>query len=182
MSGAAALLALLEARGSFARVPEKDWAAAAGLIVKKLLISAGQTVETVSAIRAAVGEEIFETQLKSLTHHQARLLARRLDKSVPELEVSTAGASIAWVRQLLAGTAPEAAIEETPTEPEAEPEAETEAKKDDAWGAAAVSLTDEAASEEAPDKDTSGDTSEDNGTASPPPPAGSYFGRRSFRT
>lgn len=178
MSGAAALLALLEARGSFARVPEKDWAAAAGLIVKKLLISAGQTVETVSAIRAAVGEEIFETQLKSLTHHQARLLARRLDKSVPELEVSTAGASIAWVRQLLAGTAPEAAIEETPTEPEAE----TEAKKDDAWGAAAVSLTDEAASEEAPDKDTSDDTSEDNGTASPPPPAGSYFGRRSFRT
>ena len=173
MSGATALLALLEARGSFVRVPEKDWAAAAGLFVKKLLISAGQTVETVSAIRAAAGEEIFETQLKSLTHHQARLLARRLDKSVPDLEVSTAGASIAWVRQLLAGTAPETTSGADSAQPE------PAEKKDDAWGAASVSLTDDAATET---KDASDETSGDDGTASPPPPAGSYFGRRSFRT
>lgn len=154
MNAAGALQALLDARDGFARVPEKDWAAAAGLIVKKLLISAGQTVETIQAIRAATGDEIFETQLKSLTHHQARLLARRLDKSVPDIEVSTAGAAIAWVRALLAaGEAP--AAEDKP----------------DSWSAPAPSLTDaEAAPEEA------------TGDPATPPPANPYFGRRSFRS
>lgn len=160
MTAAGALQALLDARDGFARVPEKDWAAAAGLIVKKLLISAGQTTGTMQAIRAAVGDEIFETQLKSLTHHQARLLARRLDKSVPDLEVSTAGAAIAWVRALLAAG-------EAPT-PQEKPE-----EKQDSWAAPAVSLTDaEATPEETP-------PAEDPATQ---PPSNPYFGRRSFRS
>lgn len=160
MSAAGALQALLDARAGFASVPDRDWAAAAGLIVKKLLISAGQTVETITAIKAAVGDEIFETQLKSLTHHQARLLARRLDKSVPDLEVSTAGAAIAWVRALLAaGEAP--APEEKPADTSA------------AWDAPTVSLTD---ADAAPEETTS-----DEDPASPPP-ANPYFGRRSFRS
>lgn len=163
MTAAGALQALLDARDGFARVPEKDWAAAAGLIVKKLLISAGQTTGTMQAIRAAVGDEIFETQLKSLTHHQARLLARRLDKSVPDLEVSTAGAAIAWVRALLAaGGAP--TTEEKPAE---------KTEENQAWGGPPVSLTDADAT---PEESTS-----DEDPASPPP-ANPYFGRRSFRS
>ncbi|MFN4024700.1 MAG: hypothetical protein ACK4MQ_07700 [Hyphomonas sp.] len=161
MSSAGALQALLDARSGFANVPEKDWAAAAGLIVKKLLISAGQTVETVSAIKAAVGDEIFETQLKSLTHHQARQLARRLDKTVPDIEVSTAGAAIAWVRALLTagGTAPQEEQEGTPEH------------AGQAWDAPAVSLS-------GADDESEGEDPAAPSPASPNP----YFGRRSFRS
>lgn len=169
MSAAGALQALLDARAGFASVPEKDWAAAAGLIVKKLLISAGQTTQTVSAIKAAVGDEIFETQLKSLTHHQARLLARRLDKSVPDIEVSTAGAAIAWVRALLtAGEAP------APQEDAPEDQTPAEDEKPAIWSAPAVSLTD--APEPPPEEAPSGED------PASPPSANPYFGRRSFRS
>lgn len=158
MSAAGALQALLDARSRFASVSDKDWAAATGLIVKKLLISAGQTADSIRAIRETVGEEIFEVQLKSLTPHQARLLARRLDKSVPDIEVSTAGAAIAWVRLVLAGEAPKPAAPETSLAATPEPGAES--------------------SEALETEDT------ENGESPPPPPASGnpYFGRRSFRS
>lgn len=175
MSAAGALQALLDARSRFTSVSDKDWAAATGLIVKKLLLSAGQTTESIRAIRGTVGEEIFEAQLKSLTHHQARLLARRLDKTVPDLEVSTAGAAIAHVRLTLAGQ-PAAA------QPEPEEETPFPDTEKDAWGAPSVSLTDEPAPETAAQADAKTEEDADPGASPPPPPAGTYFGRRSFRT
>jgi len=150
--GAEALKSLLAM--AFSALGEKEYAAAAGLLTKKLMISAGQTVEVMQALRDAVGKDIFEAQLKSLTAHQARLLARRLDKTVPDLEVSTAGASVAWIRGLMNGTAP-AAAPEVAAEPAAETPAET-----------VTEPTQEPTEPEAP-KPASG---------------GSYFGRRSFRT
>jgi hypothetical protein len=149
-AGAEALTALLNQ--AFSALGEKEYAAAAGLLTKKLMISAGQTIEVMRALRDAVGKDIFEAQLKSLTAHQARLLARRLDKTVPDIEVSTAGAASAWIRDLMDGKTPvtEAPAEEpaveTPAEAEteAEPPAEPEAPK--------------------------------------PASSGSYFGRKSFRT
>jgi hypothetical protein len=152
-AGAEALKSLLAM--AFSALGEKEYAAAAGLLTKKLMISAGQTVEVMRALRDAVGKDIFEAQLKSLTAHQARLLARRLDKSVPDLEVSTAGAACAWIRDLMDGKTPETApapaetSPETPAETEAETQAETPAEP------------------EAPAK---------------PASSGSYFGRKSFRT
>ena len=65
-SGFNAIRALVDSSADFRAVADKDWAAAAGIIVKKLLIAAGQTGESLIALRAAVGEEIFEAQLKSL--------------------------------------------------------------------------------------------------------------------
>ena len=127
--GAEALKSLLTM--AFSALGEKEYAAAAGLLTKKLMISAGQTVEVMRALREAVGKDIFEAQLKSLTAHQARLLARRLDKSVPDIEVSTAGAACAWIRGLMDGDTP-AAVEteaETPAETEAETVTEPEAPK-----------------------------------------------------
>lgn len=109
-SGYEALGALLAVQNAFPAVADKDWAAAAGLIVKKLLISAGQPVDSLKALRAAVGEDIFDSQLKGLSHHHAKLLARRLDRSVPDLEVSTARAAIAHVRALLTGAAQPAEV------------------------------------------------------------------------
>jgi hypothetical protein len=202
--GADALRALLGLQDQLDAVTDKEWAAAAGMIVKKLLLSAGQTPDSLAVIKASVGEEIFSAQLKSLTHHQARQLARRLDKRVPDFEVSTASAAIAHVRTLLAAVklpeaeaeAPREEIEPPPpplhdpvshqvppppAEKEPEPETaeaeETEPKKDP-WAAPSVSLSDKSeADKETTTEETSGDD-----TTSPPPPASPYFGRRSFRT
>ena len=127
--GADALKSLLTM--AFSALGEKEYAAAAGLLTKKLMISAGQTVEIMQALREAVGNDIFEAQLKSLTAHQARLLARRLDKTVPDLEVSTAGAACAWIRDLLNGK-PHAAAPEAPAEAEAPAETVTEPADPDA--------------------------------------------------
>lgn len=193
--GADALRALLRLQDQLDAVTDKEWAAAAGMIVKKLLLSAGQTPESLALIKASAGEEIFSAQLKSLTHHQARQLARRLDRRVPDFEVSTASAAIAHVRALLAAIKPpepaEAAKEgpavetvdvETALPAEAGPEApeETAGDKKDPWGAPAVTLSDE--KPEPAETITEEGTSDD--TPSPPPPPGgtSYFGRRSFRT
>ena len=152
-AGAEALKSLLSM--AFSALGEKEYAAAAGLLTKKLMISAGQTVEVMRALRDAVGKDIFEAQLKSLTAHQARLLARRLDKSVPDIEVSTAGAACAWIRDLMDGKTPEAApVVEAPTE---EPAAETPAESE----------AETPAEPEAPKK---------------PASSGAYFGRKSFRT
>ncbi|MEZ5954306.1 MAG: hypothetical protein R3C13_08390 [Hyphomonas sp.] len=107
-----ALKALLDS-SVFRALGEKEFSAAAGLLTKKLMTAAGQTIADMKALRDAVGETLFEAQLKSLTAHQARLLARRLDKSVPDLEVSTAGAACAWIRGLMNGTSVPAA----PTDP-----------------------------------------------------------------
>ena len=101
--GAGALAALLDNRDRFAKLAEKDFSAAAGLLVRKLMISAGQTTEDMVFLRESVGTEIFETELKRLSAHHARLLARRLDKDVDDFEVSTAGAAAAHIRKVMAG-------------------------------------------------------------------------------
>ncbi len=166
-TGFQAIKTLVESQADFRAVADKDWAAAAGLIVKKLLNAAGQTGESLIALRGAVGEEIFEAQLKSLTHHQAKLLARRLDRAVPDLEVSTARAATAVIRTLLA---PAPAVEEVSPEPEAETETRSGPSTEET--AAADPATDEAAT--AP--------SEDETPPSPPAGPNPYFGRKSFRT
>lgn len=188
-----ALLGLQETLG----VSDKDWTAAAGMIAKKLLLSAGQTPETLALVRAAIGEEAFNVQLKSLTHHQARQLARRLDKRVPDFEVSTASAAAAHVRKLLAAvklpepeaepepepepvetldveTAPPEEMAEAPPE---EAEAEKPEDKKDPWATPALSLTDD--TETAKPEDTETDSTS---PPPPPPPGSAYFGRKSFRT
>lgn len=194
--GADALRALLGLQTQLeGAVTDKEWSAAAGMIVKKLLLSAGQTADSLALIKASVGDEIFAAQLKSLTHHQARQLARRLDKRVPDFEVSTASAAVAHTRKLLAAVKlpePEIAPEPEPqpetvetvsveTAPPAEPPAdtpdETPEEKKDPWGAAPVSLSD------APEAEAEKETTDTDSSPPPPPPAGSaYFGRRSFRT
>ncbi len=195
--GADALRALLGLQDQLDAVTDKEWAAAAGMIVKKLLLSAGQTPESLAIIKASVGEEIFSAQLKSLTHHQARQLARRLDKRVPDFEVSTASAAVAHTRKLLAAVKPSEPAESAPEEPAVEtvdvetappPEAapgkpgethqEKPEEKKDPWSAPTVTLSDKA---EADNETTKEETSGDD-TTSPPPPASPYFGRRSFRT
>ncbi len=163
--GLNAVQALIEAQGAFPAIADKDWAAAASLIVKKLLTSAGQTAESLIALRKAVGTSIFDTQLKTLSHHQAKQLARRLDKSAPDLEVSTARAAIAHILTLLVPAIPEpAAIEPVTDDIAAEPETVT--------GPLPEPETAEAETATAGDGDT---------PPSPPVAPNPYFGRKSFR-
>jgi hypothetical protein len=154
--GLKAIEALLAVRGDFSAIADKDWAAAAGLIVKKLLVSAGQTHTSLTALQAAVGEDIFDGQLKTLSHHQAKQLARRLDKAAPDLEVSTARAAIAHIRTLLA---PAPAAEEQAPEPDAEAETKSDPSTDEAVNT----------------------PSDDETPPSPPSGPNPYFGRKSFR-
>ena len=190
VSGIYAINALLRLQETLG-VAEKDWAAAAGMIVKKLLLSAGQTPESLALAQAAIGQDAFNVQLKSLTHHQARQLARRLDKRVPDFEVSTASAAAAHVRKLLAAVKlpepePEPVEtlevetpgpEETALAPAEELPAEKAEEKNDPWGAPALSLTDDA--ETAKPEETGTDSTS---PPPPPPPGSAYFGRKSFRT
>ena len=165
--GLKAIEALVAARGDFSAIADKDWAAAAGLIVKKLLVSAGQTHASLTALRDAVGEDIFDGQLKTLSHHQAKQLARRLDKAAPDLEVSTARAAIAYIRTLLA---PAPAVEEQASEPETPPETPSDPSTEETI--AADPATD----------DTESAASDDETPPLPPAGPNPYFGRKSFRT
>lgn len=167
ITGAEALHALLGQCSQLSGVSDREWAAAAGLIVKKLLISAGQTTASLVRIRDSVGDDIFISQLKSLTHYQARLLARRLDRNVPEFEVSSASAAIAHIRGLLAAGAPGAIA------------AQNEDAGTDPWAGTASLL---GGQEEETQEHDAGEA-DPAGVPGKTPPAGSpsYFGRRSFR-
>ncbi|MAN46794.1 MAG: hypothetical protein CMF04_11440 [Hyphomonas sp.] len=149
-----ALGALLGQKDRFGKLGEKDFSAATEILVKRLMVSAGQTTEDMKALRETVGPEIFDKVLKSLTAHQARQLARRMDKTVPDIEVSTAGAACAWIRGLMTGNMP------------APLESAAEAKPAEAETAAEETSTEETASDD--DK--------------PTPPKNAYFGRKAFRT
>lgn len=164
--GFKAITALVAAKDSLSGVADKDWATAAGLIVKKVLVSAGQTADTLIALRTACGDDIFETQLKSLSHHQARLLARRLDKDVPDLEVSTARAAIAYIRTRLV-PAPEVIEEPAPAADPPTEDAQPEPEKTE-------TVSEDAEAAPAPDGDEP--------PPSPPSTPNPYFGRKSFRT
>ncbi|WP_373007813.1 hypothetical protein [Hyphomonas sp.] len=118
--GTAALAALLDNRDRFGKLLDKDFAAATGLLVRKLMNAGGQTCDDMAALRDAVGTDIFETELKRLSAHQARLLAKRIDKAVDDFEVSTAGAAAAHIRKVMSGDL-------TMTKPAATPQADTPA-------------------------------------------------------
>ncbi|MEM9178944.1 MAG: hypothetical protein AAGA89_04500 [Pseudomonadota bacterium] len=113
-SGRTALTALLTHEGLFPRVKDKDLAAAAVKLASKQVTAAGLGREDLLAIQSALGAEIFEKTLESLSPYHIKLLARRLDKSAPEIEVNTGSSALAFVRKILsdesaAKTAPDPA-------------------------------------------------------------------------
>ena len=120
--GAAALRALLSAPERFDRIADKDLAAAASALAKKQLIASGQTIGDIRALKSAIGDDLFDITLKSLSAYHAKLLAKRLDKTAPEIAIASGSASLAHVRQLLKN-------EDAPASPDAP---ETEPAKSDA--------------------------------------------------
>ena len=133
-SGRTALTALLTHEGLFPRVKDKDLAAAAGKLASKQGTAAGLGRDDLLAIKSALGAEVFEKTLESLSPYHIKLLARRLDKTAPEIEVNTGSSALAFVRKILS----EGASTEAVPEPAPEKAADTPPKKNKYLGRKAV--------------------------------------------
>lgn len=119
-SGQAALTAILTQSALFERVKDKDLVAAAVKLARKQVTAAGLTIDDLHTLKTALGEDVFDKTLQSLSPHHIKLLARRLDKSAPEIEVNTGSSALSYVRQLLeGGQAPETPAPEAPPEDDA---------------------------------------------------------------
>lgn len=123
-NGRAALLAILENDALFPRVKDSDFSTVAGKLARKQVTAAGLTRDDLLAIKTTLGEVIFDKTLDGLSPYHVKLLARRLDKNAPEIEVNTGSSALSYVRQILndevsVSEAAEAA--ETPPSP-AEPQ------------------------------------------------------------
>lgn len=124
--GRAAIHAILAHEDLFPRVKDADLSTAAIKLARKQLIAAGLTRDDLLKLKDALGADMFEKTLDSLTPHHIKLLARRLDKSAPDIEVNTGSSALSYVRQVLAGEiAP--ATETTEAEPQ-KPAADAPAK------------------------------------------------------
>ncbi len=115
-SGHAALSAILANEAAFPRVKDADLTGAAIKLARKQIIAAGLTRDDLLHLRDLLSETIFEKALDSLTPHHVKLLARRLDKDAPEIEVNTGSSALAYVRQILAGQVASDAPAETLSE------------------------------------------------------------------
>lgn len=113
-NGRTALTAVLNNEALFPRVKDADLVAAAIKLARKQVIAAGLTRDDLLTLKTTLGADVFEKTLEGLSPHHVKLLARRLDKSAPEIEVNTGSSALAYVRQILNGDVSEA--------PEAQPE------------------------------------------------------------
>lgn len=125
-TGRSALSAVLNNEPLFPRVKDADFMAAAIKLARKQVIAAGLTRDDLLQLKTTLGTDGFEKTLESLTPHHVKLLARRLDKSAPEIEVNTGSSALAYVRQILSG---EVAAPETAPEPPQSPAPDAAAKK-----------------------------------------------------
>ncbi|MEM9054176.1 MAG: hypothetical protein AAGB16_02520 [Pseudomonadota bacterium] len=122
--GRAALSAILAHEELFPRVKPADLSAAAIKLARKQIIAAGLTREDLITLKTTLGEDVFEKTLDSLTPHHVKLLARRLDKNAPEIEVNTGSSALSYIRQILGGE-----ISQSDPPPKAADEAEIQPKK-----------------------------------------------------
>jgi len=102
-SGRTALSAILNNETLFPRVKDADLIAAAIKLARKQVIAAGLTRDDLLQLKTIIGADVFEKTLEGLSPHHVKLLARRLDKSAPEIEVNTGSSALAYVRQILSG-------------------------------------------------------------------------------
>jgi len=104
-SGHSALNAILSQPSRFERVKDKDLMAAAIKLARKQVTAAGLTIDDLLALRTLLGTYVFDKTLQSLSPYHIKLLARRLDKTAPEIEINTGSSALSFVSGLLNGTA-----------------------------------------------------------------------------
>ncbi len=126
-NGRTALTAVLNNQTLFPRVKDADLVAAAIKLARKQVIAAGLARDDLLKLKSTIGVEVFEKTLEGLSPHHIKLLARRLDKDAPEIEVNTGSSALAYVRQILSGDVAAAAL--APAETPAVPTPDAAAKK-----------------------------------------------------
>ncbi|MEP1144015.1 MAG: hypothetical protein ABJH52_09860 [Henriciella sp.] len=102
-NGRAALSAILANESLFPRIKEADFSAVASKLARKQVTAAGLSRDDLLALKTSLGDEVFEKTLDGLSPHHVKLLARRLDRAAPEIEVNTGSSALSYVRQLLSG-------------------------------------------------------------------------------
>lgn len=115
-NGREALSAILSNESLFPRIKDADLSSLASKLARKQVTAAGLTRTDLLELKAALGEVVFEKTLDSLSPHHVKLLARRLDKNAPDIEVNTGSSALSYVRQILSGE-----VTETPP-PTVQPE------------------------------------------------------------
>lgn len=103
IDGKAAMAAMLRAPETFRRIRDNDWALSARQLAKKQLIAGRQKVADIAAIRDALGDDIFNKTLESLTTNQAKQLAARIDRDKRQGDFRTGSEALAHVHKLLEG-------------------------------------------------------------------------------
>lgn len=101
--GATALTAILDMRGKFDRINDKDFDGVVIVLAKKQMIAAGQTLDDMKSLREVIGDDLFDGTLKNLSAYHVKLLAKRLDKGVDPMEISTGRMATDHVRKLMSG-------------------------------------------------------------------------------
>ena len=121
-NGREALSAILSNESLFPRIKDADLSSVASKLARKQVTAAGLTRDDLLDLKSALGETVFEKTLDGLSPHHIKLLARRLDKNAPEIEVNTGSSALSYVRQILSGeviesTPDQAPPAQVPTEP-----------------------------------------------------------------
>lgn len=101
LDGRAAFKAMLDAETVFRGIRPRDWSSAAVKLAKRALFAGGQDRNDILAIRSALGEDIFEKALDSLSAHHMKQLARRVDPGVDAETIATGASALAHIRAVL---------------------------------------------------------------------------------
>lgn len=123
-NGREALSAILSNESLFPRIKDADLSSVASKLARKQVTAAGLTRANLLDLKAALGEVVFEKTLDGLSPHHVKLLARRLDKNAPDIEVNTGSSALSYVRQILSGEVtetPPSAVQPEPTPAPPEP-------------------------------------------------------------
>ncbi len=109
--GRNALSAMLAQPSLFPRLSAADYSAAALKLAKKQIIAGGLSRADQLALKTALGDDIYERTLDSLTAYQIKLLAKRLDPSATPEALASGAMALDHVRAVLSG-------QETPPPPQ----------------------------------------------------------------
>lgn len=120
-NGREALSAILSNESLFPRIKDADLSSVASKLARKQVTAAGLTRADLLDLKEALGEVVFEKTLDGLSPHHVKLLARRLDKNAPDIEVNTGSSALSYVRQILSGEVTETPASAAQPEPMAAP-------------------------------------------------------------
>ena len=103
--GRGALSAILDNPDLFTKLKSADFSALAVKLARKQVTAGGLNLQDQKALRHALGDDVYQKTLDSLSAHQAKLLAKRIDKTTPDAALKTGSAALNHIRDLL-GTTP----------------------------------------------------------------------------